>query len=291
LKILLKLKNQIRSNEIIFFMSLSCFLFASDVSATGPRITKSLLSPNENQIYSYDYPPFTTTDLEMGGMSTEIIDAVLQKINIDATQIIVPLQSMVKFYIHQEQPLAVYGKNLNFNQQQKKHLTFIPIGIMNSQYVFYKPAHKENVSWNGQLSSLAKYTYGASNGELVEEYKKENVKVKYARTHSLLKKLISKEIDFMKMSELNRIWMLDKHFPHEKSGFVVMNNSDKIEPVFIIFNKKHPQSSHIAKIFKKGLAEIVDSGEYLKIIKKYRTQKSKQEQHMQVLSKLLTQVH
>jgi len=275
----------------MFLISLSCFLFASDVSATGPRITKSLLSPNENQIYSYDYPPFTTTDLEMGGMSTEIIDAVLQKINIDATQIIVPLQSMVKFYIHQERPLAIYGKDLNFNQQQKKQLTFIPIGIMNSQYVFYRPAHKVDVSWNGQLSSLAKYIYGANKGELVEQYKNENIRIKYARTHSLLKKLISKEVDFVKMSELNRNWMLDKYFSQEKDGFVVMKKSDKVEPVFIIFNKKHPQSSHIAKVFKKGLVEIIKNGEYLKIIKRYRKQELKQEQHMQVLSKLLDQVH
>jgi len=282
---------QSNSFKTIFFIVMAVLLtsLAPSSWAIGPRITKSLLSPNANQIYTYDFSPFSTTDLATGGFNVEVVGAILKISNIDASQTIDPIQSMLKFHLKQGKALAIYGQHLNFSKKEKNNLIYIPISISSENYIYYKPAHKSGLNWNGKLNSLKGLIYGANKGQNVIKFKNAGIHVEYGRTHSLLKKLSSKKIDFISMSDLNRAWMLSKHFPVGENNFSVIKQSGIKNPTFIIFNKKHLQGRKIAKNFKKGLFDIVRNGTYLNIVKKYIKEKPDRMQYMIRIHKLIEQ--
>ncbi len=263
---------------------LKTVLFSSLIStsswATGPRISESLLSPNENQMYASDFPPFATTELATGGLNSEIIDAVLKISNIAAVQTVVPLPSMVKFHLIQDKALAIYGREPNFSKAVRESLIYIPISVSTDNYIYYKPAHKTELNWEGDLKSFKGLTYGAYKGENVERLKEHGIDVKTGRVHSLLKKMVSNKVDFMKMSDLNREWMLDKYFSDNKDKFLKIKKSRIESPLFIIFNKKHSNGSLLAKKFKAGIFEIVKNGQYQNILKKYIPDNVTREQNM-----------
>jgi polar amino acid transport system substrate-binding protein len=262
-------------------MTVLCsYLITTSLWATGPRISESNLVPNKNQIYASDYPPFATTELATGGLNSEIINAVLKISNIDAVQTIVPLQSMVKFYLTQDKALAAYARELNFNKNTRKKYIYIPISISVNNYIYYKPAHQTELTWNGSLTSFKGLTYGAYKGENVEQFKQHGITIKTGRVHSLLKKMISNKVDFIKIADLNRNWMFDKYFPDEKNNFSIINNTRTLITLFILFNKQHPNGRALAKKFKSGLSTVVNNGQYQTILEKYVPLKVMREQYM-----------
>lgn len=255
--------------------------------ATGPRITKALFDTNENQIYTNDFPPFATTNLATGGLSVEIVNAVLKLSNISATQSTLPLQSMIKFHLKQENALAIHGRNLNFKKIEKKNLVFIPLAISMENYVYYKASRKSVLGWDGKLISLKGATYGATKGENIQKLKSSGINVQTSRMHSLLKKLKSKKIDFISASNLNLAWMMDKHFPQDLDKFIALKDSNKENTIYIVFNKKHPNGKSIAKKFKSGLKKLIQNGQYDRILEKYIKEKSERKNHMDILTKKL----
>jgi ABC-type amino acid transport substrate-binding protein len=285
----MKQLTNVKALFLIVIAALLASLVITSSWATGPRVSKSLLSPNKNQIYTHDFPPFATTDLATGGFNSEIVEAVLKASNIDASQTIEPLQSMVKFHLKQEKALAIFGRYFNFGKKEKKSLIYIPIGVSSENYIYYRPAHKTGINWNGQLNSLKGLTYGSRKGELVEKFKRAGIQIKQGRTHSLLKKLISNNIDFISMSKLNMEWMLSKHFLSEKNNFSAINGSNITKPIFIIFNKEHSQGKFLAEKFKLGLTNIINNGTYLKIANKYIKDKPDREMHMAKLKEYMAE--
>lgn len=267
---------------------LVCIIATSFSWATGPRISKSLLSnAGIDHIYTVDFPPFSTTSLKNGGMSNEIINAVCESINANVALTMLPLQSMVNFYLLHEKSLAIYGRNLVFNTQQEERLIYIPFAISSEQYIYYKPAYKQGLSWDGQLTSLKGFSYGVNKGENTVAYKQADIRIEYGRNHALLKKIIAKEIDFMMASELNFQWMINKHFPNEGNNFSAIKNSRVNKPIFMVFNKDHENGALMANKFKIGLSKIIESGQYLKIIEKFILKKDARSDYMAALNKQL----
>ncbi len=244
-------------------------MLSSAVNATGPRVTPGMLVVPENEIFAVDAQPFVGTDLMNEGMNVEIVKAALTSVEINSTLTILPVAKMVKYYLLQEQVLAAHGQYINLSKKDKKSLIFVPISLTKENYFYYHPAHKSGFNWQGKLSDLSGYSYGSYQEEDVAPYKTAGIQIVPGRLHALLRKLISNEIDFIRMPVLTKNWMLDKHFPLEKENIIAITTEAEWVPQFVIFNKNHPDGEVLARKLAQGLAITIGSGQYATILKKY----------------------
>jgi len=244
-------------------------LMPSMASATGPRVTKALFSIDKDQIHALDFPPFLSNELRDGGPFSEIVNIALQQAGIDAVISTHPLQRMVKYYLLQEQALAIMGRHLNFSDNIKNGLIFIPISVIVEQFYYYKPLHPNGLNWNGQLSSLKGKIYGAHKGEDVASFKAAGVSVKRGRTIGLLKMMKAGEVDFAALPALTADWLIGKFMASDKDHFAAVKRPSGQDIMYVVFNKKHPQGIEAAAKFKKALNAMVDDGSYAAIMRKH----------------------
>ena len=187
-------------------------VLSTSLMATGPRVTQSLISPDKKEIFAIDLPPFISTEVEAGGALKEIVVAACKEADIDIFVTILPLQSMVKYYLTQENAIGIMGRHMGLSSKEKKSLVEIPLYEAKEKYLYYKPNHKQALSWDGKLKNFKGLTYGASKGEDFSKYKELGVKVKKARALSLFKKLKSGKVDFISVPGESAAWFIKKEF-------------------------------------------------------------------------------
>ncbi|MGY6277735.1 substrate-binding periplasmic protein [Methylomonas sp. MgM2] len=236
--------------------------------ATGPRIKPDLFSSNANTIYALDFPPFVTNDLANGGVALELANAALETEKIDAPIISQPLARMLKYYLFQEQALAVIGGHLNFSAQEKEQLIFLPLLRLKTHYFFNRGKHPQGLSWSGNLQAFANMVYGAYPEEDVDAYRQAGIRIQSGKLLTLLEQLKNGAIDFISEAAPAVDWFLTRNFSKDQSQFVRMEPAAGELTIFVIFNKKHPQGEAIANRFKNGLAAIVASGQYQDVLEK-----------------------
>ena len=262
----------IMSKQISLTLSLLfvlAILLPASASATGPRVTKALFSVDKTEVHVLDFPPFLSNEVADGGPFSEIVNVALQEAGIDAVISTHPVQRMVRYYLLQENALAVMGRHLGFSSEQKKELIFIPLSVLVESFYYYKPSFPNGLNWNGKLASLKGKTYAAHKGEDVAAYKAAGIAVKYDRTIGLLKMMKAGEADFAAIPALTADWLLAKYMADEKELFTAMDTSPGEDVFYIIFNKQHPQGEASAAAFKKALMGMVSDGRYAQIMKKH----------------------
>lgn len=237
--------------------------------ATEPRITPSLLSPEKFELFAYEYPPLVTMDMPSGGLYPEIVQAALKKVNIESTITILPVRSLVKYNLIHDNAIAVIGDGWNFSKEQRKHVIVIPFCIITGAYYYYRPAHKQELTWHGNLDNLKGYTYGAQYGEDVTAYEKASIPVMYGNIISLFKKLKNNKIDFLSAPNLSKEWILGEFFDGEENNFSTIKASSRETFSPIIFNKNNLEGEAVARKFMKGLKKIQQEGNYIDILEKY----------------------
>ena len=248
---------------------LMLLLLSIPLMATGPRITQNLISPDKKEVFALDIPPFISTEIEGGGLVNEIVNAVFKKADIKAVITTLPLQSMVKYYLKEENAFGIMGRHLGISAKDRETLAAVPIYMAKESYFYYKPLQKNPPKYEGKLSNLKALTYGASKGEDINAYKKAGIKVKRARTLSLFKKLQTSKIDFISVPIQSAEWFINKKFPKHKKEFTQMPTSSKTVDISIYFNLNHKDGKKSAERFKRGLLSIVKDGKYANILDKY----------------------
>ena len=245
---------------ILIFLGLSAW-------ATGPRITPQSIQVNTNEIISLDLPPFISTEVANGGMLHKIVTAAFKASKIEVLITTVPLQHMVKYYLLQENALAIMGRHLGISKKDRRSLMTIPLLQSNERYLFHKKHRPQGLGFNGKLSSLKGLRYGASKGESIVKNKSAGILVKKGRSLSLFKKLQQGKIDFMSVSPQTKKWFIKKHFAKDSQNFMMSEKiSDKVT-VALYFNTKNKKAKRISKAFKLGLKTILQNGTYAKILK------------------------
>ncbi len=251
-----------------FFILLLLFL-SIEVFATGPRITSSFISPDAQEIFALDLAPFISTDVKEGGILSEVVKHIAKEEGINLLITIVPLQSILKYYLTQENALGVMGRHLGLNTQDKTSLIEIPLFLANEKFVSYKSKHIKIINYKGELSSLNGLTYGASKGESTNTYKNLGINIKKGRALSLFKKLKSENVDFISLPTQSTSWYIEKNFSDDKYNFKTMRQSSKKVAISLYFNTNHPEGKNSAKLVKKGLLKILNNGKYADILKPY----------------------
>jgi len=235
--------------------------------ATGPRVTKSLFSADKSEIHTIDFPPYVSTEVTDGGAVSEIVRTALKVAGIEAVITTHPLTGMVRYYLLQEHALAVMGRHLQFSDEQKKNLIFIPLMVMEEAYFYYKPLHPDGLKMD--TDSLKQMTYGAHRGEDVSRHEKAGTTVKYAATMTLLKLLKSGEVDYVAVPALSEEWLVDRYMADEKGNFARLAETAGNETLYMIFNRKHAGGEAAAQGFRKALADIIQDGTYGRILDKH----------------------
>lgn len=257
---------QLYSKALIALVAIT-FACPGSLFATGPRVTKALLSPNMSEIHTIDFPPYVSTEVIDGGAVSEIVRMALQKAGIDAVISTHPLPRMVSYYLLQEDALAVMERHLQFSEQEKKNLIFIPVMVMEEEYFYYKPRHPDGLKLDA--ATLKQLTYGAHRGENVGGYEKAGTVVKYGTTMTLLKMLKSGEVDFIAVSPLSVEWLLNRYMPGENDNFSRIEEMAGSETLYVVFNRKHAQGEAAAQGFKKALDGMLQDGSYGRILDKH----------------------
>lgn len=238
---------------------------ASAPSATGPRIKPDLFTDSANVIYALDAPPLITTELS-GGVALELVKTVLERQNIEAPINTLPLSRMLKYYLFQENALALIGSPLSFTKDQQKSLIFIPLLRLQDHYFIYRPNQPEGLPWSGDLKALAKRVYGANPEDDVNAYRQAGINTITGTTLSLLEKLQAGSVDFISDTEWTVNWFLDKNLSAEKPNFIKLEPAAGQRTLSIIFNKQHPEGEALSKRFRQGLDAIIADGTYKKIL-------------------------
>ena len=247
-----------------FGLVITGLLLTSTCYATGPRVSPSLIS-SASDIYTIKLPPFIGSDVKQSSYLSEVVNTVIRQQKIDAILTILPLQSMVKYYLLQDNALAVLSPYLHLTASQKKDKVIIPMDEVNESYIYYKLAHPNGLAWKGNLKNLKGLRYGVLKGVATEKYKKSGISVKTARIDALLKKLVAKEVDFVRLPDLTADWLIKKQFPEQKNNFGKMQVSAGKMQLAIIFNKKHLKGKESAEMFKKGFDALVKKGQFNEI--------------------------
>ncbi len=248
---------------------LTLLFFSMQLMATGPRISKSTISPDKKEVFALDAPPFISTEVENGGMLNEVAVAAFKEAKMDAVVTILPLHSMIKYYLTQENAMVIIGRYMELSAEDEKSVIAIPLYSAEESYLYYKPKHPQGLEYKGVLSNLKGLTYGASEGEETGKYKEAGITVIKGRTLSLFKKLESGTVDFISVPEESAKWFLQNKFAEHQNNFVAMRTKSVTADISIYFNLNNPNGKASSEGFKNGLRTIVKSGEYAKILGKY----------------------
>jgi polar amino acid transport system substrate-binding protein len=257
---------------VLGLLMLAALLTTPLVSATGPRVSASLFAPHANQIYALDLPPFIGSNLPSGGMNAEILRAALGTGQVEFVLNNLPLQTMLKYYLLQEKALAVLGRDMALSEDERDALIFVPLFVGQESYWYHAPSRPQLSAWNGKLEYLAGRSCGALKGEEVAPYQAAGIKVDYGRPKGLLEELIAGKLDLVRLPDPTIDWLIRHYFPRTQGAVVRLTPPIGDVPLFVVFNRQHPEGEAIAEKFRQELVKLLANGRYRKILEHHLPQ-------------------
>lgn len=249
-------------------LNMALFCFTTTVHATGPRVTSRLFEPSVNEIFALDFPVILSTESENGGIAAEIIKAAFKNENVENTITSLPLQTMISYYLNEENALAIIGHDLNLNTTENKNVILIPILRLKESYFYYRPKH-ETLVWSGNLAAFKDLTLGVHKSDKSAVYEKFGIVVEQNRLMARINDLISGKIDVLRESSFTMKSVLKTHFNAQQQNVIQLEPIAGEAVIFIAFNKKNPKGVALAKAFQKGLTKLIATHEYDEILKKH----------------------
>ena len=248
---------------------LSVMAFSGSSTATGPRVTPRLLSPEKNQIFALDMPPFTSAEIPGGGLFSEIVLDALKSQDVDAVMETLPLTRLVRYYLFQDASFAVLAMQWSFSAEERREVIIVPFYVVRGGYFFRKPSREHLPRWIKMLHNLRGRTYGAKVNENAGEETQSGINVIYDRPVMLFRKLGSGSLDFVSVPDPVADWIIENQFHGEHPNLERTPEVAWEIPASIVFNKKHSDGEAAAKKFIRGLSLIIRNGRYREILEKY----------------------
>lgn len=260
----------------VFFYVLNIALFcvATTVNATGPRVNASLFESPVNEIFTLDFPYVLNSESTNVGIATEIIKAAFKAENVENTLTPLPLQTMLSYYLNEENALAIAGNNLNLTATETKNVILIPILRLRESYFYYHPKH-ETLDWKGDLVTFSGLTLGVHKNDSPSNYQKAAIKIVEDRLDPRISNLIAGKIDVIRESDFTMTQTLKKFFSTQAKDIIRLQPSAGESVISIAFNKKNTKGVTLSKQFQQGLTKIILSGQYQQILQKQADNESK----------------
>lgn len=255
------------------------FIVSLDAWATGPRIKQDLFTPNANPVYALDFPPFISTEQPDGGVAVALTHAILQADNADTSISILPLARMLKYYLTQENALAVLGNHLNLTADARKELIFVPVLRLKRYYYVHQGKHPQGLPLPEDLKSLEGLVYGADPEQDVSKLQQAGIRVETGKLLTLLEKLRAGHIDVLAESPWAVDWFLQRNLAADKASFMRLEPMAGEDTVYLIFNKQHPKGEAMARQFQSRLTAMIANGLYQAWLEKVFGDKQSVELH------------
>jgi ABC-type amino acid transport substrate-binding protein len=260
-------------NPFFYSLSVALLCVSTTANATGPRISASLFEPPVNEIFTLDFPLVLNSESADAGVATLIIKAAFKAEKVENTLTPLPLQTMLSYYLNEENALAIAGHDLNLTATETNNVIFVPVLRLKESYFYYRQKH-ETLAWKGNLSAFNGLTLGIHKND-ASAYQKTKINVVEERLETHVSGLIAGKIDVVRETDFTMAQMLKNNFASQEKEIIRLEPSAGEAVVSVAFNKKNPKGSALAKQFSQGLAKIIASGEYAQILQQQAGDESK----------------
>ena len=220
-------------------------------------------------ISSYEYPPYTSTQLASGGMRTELITAAFDAVMITAKVNLYPTKRAQSHFLNS--PSLMYlGITSHFSKQEQKTLAFIPLMPIRLTLFYYSPIYPQAITFKTE-TDLKPFIIGTMLGSAsVKKLNAANVTVQeQSNLEGILKTLHAGRIDFAALTDLHGIETSKKLFPDEYRNFKQLDKALMETWVGLVFHKNDKASQISADKFEQGMRKIMADGTYLNIVSRY----------------------
>lgn len=243
--------------------------------ATAPRMSMAKLTGDvAPHALSYEYPPLVTGDAEKPGAAIEIItQAFLAGGKPLAIENFPSEKFALQLLGEDGKAVALLAESRTLSAAERKTLNEEKIIKLTGQYFFYQPAGKD-LAQVKDIKALRGLTYGTSGEEVTDKQKQAGIKIVIDEPKLLLRKLQSKEVDFISAFPPHAVWLIARLFPDEKDHFVMMPLQAWESNFSIWFNSNNKASKEWRTAFNEGFKKIRQNGIYSDILKKYGIEKS-----------------
>lgn len=238
--------------------------------ATAPRMSAAKLAGEIlPHIVSYEYPPLVTGDPTKTGAAVEIATQAFAAGGKPLTVENFPSKKFALELLTQDTKVVAFlGEARSLSANERKTLNEEKILNLTGQYFFYKPSGHD-FSNTDDLKALKGLTYGTIAEEATEIQNQAGIKVINEEPKLLLRKLQSKEIDFISAFQPNCEWLIARLFPEEKDHFATMPLKAWESSFSLWFDSGNKASKDWRTAFSEGFKKIKQNGVYNEILKKY----------------------
>ena len=139
--------------------------------------------------------------------------------------------------------------------------------------VFIKKGGKVPASLDaGDYANFKPYKFGGTTGFWYEAgFKKAGIPLELVtKDDQSVQKLEAGRIDAFITDELVGWALIKQLFPGKEGGFATVDKPESVAPLYVIAHKKHAGSAKFIEAVNDGLKKIKASGEYDKIVAKYK---------------------
>ena len=210
-------------------------------------------------------PPFWSQELPYQGMGGEIIQAISSVSGLKTTIRFLPLKRLIERTDNND-----LGNPL-FYMSNQDFAAIIPIACYHVSFFYYQPLQKKIIDDN-LLQNLHHYKIGVLEGTFAEHryFSERNLSfdTSYSQA-SLFKKLKHGRVDLVLAVDLVAIRTINQLFPEQSNEFKQINLPNSDAPIAIMISENQKEAENVAAKYRQGLKEIIKSGQYLQILKKY----------------------
>lgn len=243
--------------------SLSTALFAALLAAGAHAETFKITTDN--------YAPYTVTgNGKVTGIFIEILDASLKQSGGTAQYEVVPWARATAMAEAGEVTATVPW----FKTPEREAIYVFSDPVINaSNKIFIKKGGKVPADLNWKTyADFKPYKFGGTTGYYYEEgFKKAGVPLEMVtKDDQNVQKLAAGRIDAFITDELVGWALIKKLFPGKEGDFATVEKAEGVSPLYVIAGRKAPGSEKFIQSVNDGLKKIKASGEYDKIVAKYK---------------------
>ncbi|NOR69845.1 MAG: transporter substrate-binding domain-containing protein [Methylomarinum sp.] len=210
-------------------------------------------------------PPFWSQELPNQGMGGDIVQAISSVSGLKTTIRFLPLKRLIERTDNND-----LGNPL-FYMPNQDFAAIIPIASYHVSFFYYQPLQKEVIG-DDLLQNLQHYKIGVLEGTFAEHryFSERNISFETSYSQaSLFKKLKHGRVDLVLAVDLVAIRTINQLFPEQAHEFKQINLPNSGEPIAIMISENQKEAENVAAKYRQGLKEIIKSGQYLQVLKKY----------------------
>jgi polar amino acid transport system substrate-binding protein len=235
--------------------------------ATEPTTAEASAEDGAILLVTGEFPPFTSENLDGGGISTEIIRAAFAEMER-------PVR--IEFYPWERSEAMVQSGEawgafpyVPTSERQERYLVSNPISYARTM-LFYHDDALEGVQYNA-LADLQPYRIGVSLGYWYIPMFEEAALTLDEGSDDLanLRKLQAGRIDVFPIHEYIGGWLIQNNFAENADSFRTLETPLDISSDAVIASRSYSDSEVILSEFNTALQTIIDSGVYDAIFESY----------------------